>query len=78
METSLALNIAATPTDVFDSLDVAESTRTEYKWRIQAFVAFLGGQSLTVHCYLQYKRYLGSRTDLSISCFGVTRRSRVG
>jgi len=52
---------------VFDSLDVAESTRKEYQWRIEAFLAFLDGQPLTPQSYLDYKRYLGGRTDLSIS-----------
>lgn len=55
------------PADIFDALDVAESTRTEYKWRIQAFLAFLGGHPLAVGSYLDYKRYLGDRTDLSVA-----------
>jgi len=55
------------PASIFDALDVAESTRAEYKWRIPAFLAFLGGQPLSVQSYLDYKRYLGERTDLSIS-----------
>jgi len=52
---------------MFDSLDVAETTRKEYQWRIQAFLAFLNGQPLTPQSYLDYKRYLRGRTDLSIS-----------
>jgi integrase len=52
---------------VFDTLDVAGSTRTDYKWRIQAFFAFLDGQPLTTQSYLDYKRYLRGRTELSIS-----------
>ncbi|SRR6266487_2780532 len=52
---------------IFDGLDVAESTRKEYKWRIQAFFSFLNGQPLTPQSYLDYKRYLGGRADLSIS-----------
>ncbi len=52
---------------VFDDLDVALSTRTEYKWRVQAFFSYLAGQPLTTQSYLEYKRYLQSRTDLSIS-----------
>src|SRR6266540_5049294 len=60
-------NIAQAASSVFDSLDVAESTRVEYKWRIQAFFKFLGGEPLTVQTYLDYKRCLRSRTDLSVS-----------
>ena len=52
---------------IFDALDVAESTRAEYKWRISGFLHFLDGQPLAVHSFLEYKRYLGSRTDLGIS-----------
>jgi integrase len=65
-----SLALVATPesvASVFDTLDVAESTRTEYKWRIQAFFAFLGGGALNPQSYLEYKRYLGTRNDLSIS-----------
>jgi len=64
LSTSEALNRA---TAIFDKLDVAESRRAEYKWRIGAFVTFLGREPLTTESYLQYKRYLGSRTDLSVS-----------
>ncbi len=64
LSTSEALHQAAA---VFDQLDVAESTRTEYKWRLGGFVSFLGKEPLTTESYLQYKRYLGSRTDLSVS-----------
>src|SRR3954454_8619048 len=52
---------------IFDQLDVAESTRTEYKWRIGAFVSFLGKEQLTTQSYLEYKRYLQGRGDLTVS-----------
>lgn len=52
---------------LFDTLDVAESTRTEYKSRISAFFAFLNGRPLTTQSYLDYKRYLESRIDLRVS-----------
>jgi integrase/recombinase XerC len=52
---------------VFDDLDVALSTRTEYKWRVQTFFSYLADKPLTIQSYLEYKRYLQSRTDLSVS-----------
>ncbi len=64
LSTAEALNQAAA---IFDHLDVAESTRTEYKWRIGAFVSFLGRGPLTTESYLEYKRYLQARGDLSVS-----------
>jgi integrase len=64
LSTAEALNQAAA---IFDHLDVAESTRAEYKWRIGAFVSFLGRGPLTTESYLEYKRYLQARGDLSVS-----------
>ncbi len=52
---------------IFDQLDVAASTREEYKWRIAAFLAFLDKGPLTVDRYLEYKRYLQARGDLTVS-----------
>jgi integrase len=52
---------------IFDQLDVAESTREEYKWRIAAFLNYLEGRPLTHESYLNYKRYLQKRGDLTVS-----------
>jgi hypothetical protein len=52
---------------IFDQLDVAESTREEYKWRIGAFLTFLEKEPLTTESYLQYKRYYQGRGDLTVS-----------
>ena len=69
---SSALTLAPTErlsqaASIFDQLDVAESTREEYKTRIGAFEAFLKQGPLTTESYLQYKRYLQGRGDLSVS-----------
>ena len=53
--------------NIFDSLDVAEGTRADHKWRIGAFVRFMDGKPLTPDSYLEFKRYLATRNDLSIS-----------
>jgi len=52
---------------IFDALDVSEATRTDHKWRIGAFVRFMDGRPLSHDSYLQFKRYLAARNDLSIS-----------
>src|SRR6266508_3833249 len=52
---------------IFDRLDVSEGTREEYKWRIGAFVTFLGKEPLTTESYLEYKRYLQGMGDLTVS-----------
>lgn len=68
MNTELASqSIFSNAVAVFDDLDVALSTRTEYKWRAQAFFSYLADKPLTAQSYLEYKRYLHSRTDLSVS-----------
>jgi len=52
---------------IFDGLDVMEATRIDHKWRIGAFLNFLEQEPLGPNCYLNFKRYLATRTDLSIS-----------
>jgi integrase len=52
---------------LFDSLDVSESTRLDHQWRIGAFFQFLQGRPLAADSYLEFKRYLAARADLSIS-----------
>ncbi len=48
-------------------LDVSETTRTEYEARIRQFIDFIHKTSFTRNSYLEYKRYLSKRTDLSVS-----------
>jgi len=55
------------PDDLFESLDVSESTRREYRFYSQHFVDFIDEISLTVNSFLEYKRYLAGRNDLSVS-----------
>lgn len=52
---------------IFDLLDVAENTRIDYKYRIGLFLNFLQSNGFTQNTFLDFKRYLASRTDLSIS-----------
>jgi integrase len=52
---------------IFDGLDVSEATRADHKWRIGAFLRFLEGEPLGPNCYLNFKRYLARRNDLSVS-----------
>lgn len=52
---------------VFDNLDISENTRMDYKYRIGLFLNFLKKNPLTPNTYLEFKRYLASRTDYGIS-----------
>lgn len=52
---------------VFDFLDVTESTRIDYKYRIGLFLDFLQVNGFTHNTFLEFKRYLTGRTDLSTS-----------
>lgn len=55
------------PKKLFDSLDIAESTRQDYISRIDSFVEFVKDKGFTKNSYLEYKRQLSLRTDLSVS-----------
>lgn len=52
---------------IFDLLDVSEATRQDYKYRIKLFLTFVKRNSISINCYLEFKRYLANRTDFSIS-----------
>ncbi len=52
---------------VFDLLDVSETTRQDYKYRIGLFLDFTRKNGININSYLDFKRYLTSRTDLTVS-----------
>ena len=52
---------------VFDTLDVSETTRTDYKARIGRFLRLVRKTGLTPDSFLNYKRILAARTDLTVS-----------
>jgi integrase len=53
--------------EVFSLLDVTEATRTDYRYRIGLFMEFVKGRGLNRNSYLEFKRYLADRTDLSVA-----------
>lgn len=52
---------------VFDQLDAAESTRTDYKYRIQRFLDCLASRPLDRNSYLEYKRLLADNEDMAVA-----------
>ena len=52
---------------VFDFLDVSEETRKDYKIRVALFIAFVKSKGININTYLDFKRELKSRTDLSVA-----------
>ena len=52
---------------IFDCVDVSSSTRAEYKYRIGMFIDFVRIQGFTHNSYLEYKRYLATRTDYTVA-----------
>ncbi|MBI2334258.1 tyrosine-type recombinase/integrase [Candidatus Daviesbacteria bacterium] len=52
---------------VFDLLDISENTRQDYKYRIGLFLEFVRKNGIGINSYLEFKRYLVNRTDLSVS-----------
>lgn len=63
-------DLATIPKDystIFDSLDISESTRTEYIARLPHFLEWLQQNTFTIDSLLQYKKYLRDRTDLGVA-----------
>lgn len=56
-----------TPEKVFDSLDVSESTIQDYKYRIGLFLDYTKKNGTNYNSYLEFKRYLANRSDISTS-----------
>lgn len=53
---------------IFDQLDVGETTREDYKNHIGLFLNFVNGQQNFDHnSFLKFKRLLADKTDISIS-----------
>lgn len=60
-------NAQAKAEKVFDLLDVRETTRADYKTRIGLFLDFTRKQGINRNSFLDFKRELTDRTDLSVS-----------
>lgn len=52
---------------VFDAIDVSESTRVQYKRAIKPFLEFLSINNFNRNSFLDFKRELEKRVDISIS-----------
>ncbi len=52
---------------IFDLLDVSETTRQDYKYRIGLFVDFVKERGANRNSFLDFKRALALRTDLAVS-----------
>lgn len=52
---------------IFELLDVSQATRTDYRYRIDAFLKFIKKNGFDVNSYLSYKRLLADRNDLTVS-----------
>lgn len=52
---------------VFDLLDVSETTRADYKYRIGLFLDFTSERGFNRNSFLEFKRTLAGRTDIAVS-----------
>lgn len=52
---------------IFANLDVSENTRQEYSSRIKLFAQFVQERNFNKNSYLEYKRHLSQKTDLTVS-----------
>ena len=52
---------------IFDTIDVRKNTREDYKKSIKVFIGYVEKHPLTNNSFLEFKRYLGERTDIGVS-----------
>lgn len=53
--------------EVFDTLDVSEATRADYTARLMPFLSFVEDKQFSINTFLDFKRELRGRDDLSAS-----------
>ena len=51
----------------FDLLDISDTTRQDYKYRIGLFIDFIEENGLNHNTFLEFKRALADRTDIAVS-----------
>lgn len=52
---------------LFDNLDISEATSAEYGLKIRYFTEFIQSSGFNKNSYLDYKRFLAERSNLSVS-----------
>ena len=53
--------------EVFEHLDIIDATKAEYQRRLTLFLDYVEAEELTINTFLNYKRLLGNRENLSVS-----------
>lgn len=53
--------------EVFDTLDVSEATMADYRARLLPFISFIESHQFNLNTFLEFKRELRGRDDLSAS-----------
>jgi len=67
-ETRLVINDPKNNAErIFDLLDVSETTRADYKYRINLFLNFVKDREFNHNSFLEFKRDLADRTDLAVA-----------
>lgn len=67
METAITMPNKNNVDDIFDFLDVSEDTRRDYKYRIGAFIEYIKQFGINNNSFLEYKRGLAEKNELSVS-----------
>lgn len=50
---------------VFNNLDIAETTKKDYLYRVPYFVEFIKSNGFNINTYLEYKKHLRDRKDIA-------------
>jgi integrase/recombinase XerC len=67
METTIAIPNKNKIDNIFDFLDVSETTRQDYKYRIGVFIDYAKQHGMGNNSFLEYKRGLAEKNELSVS-----------
>ena len=70
IETDLSLslsNLQEKAQEIFDLLYISEGTRKDYAYRISLFLAFIAQSGFNRNSFLEFKRSLKDRDDLTVA-----------
>ncbi len=67
MELIITTDLLQQAQAVFNTLDISEGTREDYKKSVREFVRFIAGKNFTHNSFLEFKQFLKTKNNIGVS-----------
>ncbi len=67
MEIIITTDLLQKAQAVFNTLDISEGTREDYKKSVREFITFISGKNFTHNSFLEFKKFLKTKNNISVS-----------